>query len=101
MWSEEKAVHPLAYDSLPLRLRKEIFKSSGVSATSWRYQPVAGYDVWFVMNAREMAKLRRYYLHGEWGGAADLWNNVWKSWKSGFKPVAVGSRSSLNVSVVL
>ena len=58
MWSEEKAVHPLAYDSLPLRLRKEIFKSRGVSAASWRYQLVAAYDVWLVMNAWEMAKLR-------------------------------------------
>ena len=54
MWSEEKAVNPLAYDSLPLRLRKVIFKSNGFSATSWRYQPAAGYDVWFVMSAWEM-----------------------------------------------
>ena len=76
MWSEEKAVHPLAYDSLPLPLRKEI-KSSGVLATSWRYQPVAGYDVWFVMNAWEMAKLRRYYLLGEWDGGFDMWNDIW------------------------
>ena len=37
------------------------------------YHSVAGYDVWFVMNAWEMAKLRRYYLHGGWDGAADVW----------------------------
>ena len=40
------------------------------------------------MNAWEMAKLRRYYLHGGWDGAADMWDNVWESWKSGFKPIS-------------
>ena len=87
MWSEEKAVHPLEYDPLPLLLRKEMYKSCGVSATSWRYQPVAGYDVWFVMNAWEMAKLRRYYLHSDLEAGTDTREEIWRSWQSGFKPI--------------
>ena len=39
------------------------------------------------MNAWEMAKLRRYYLHGEWDDGVHMWNDIWESWQSGFKPI--------------
>ena len=39
------------------------------------------------MNAWEMAKLRRYYLHGGWDEAATLWQDIWDSWNTGLKPI--------------
>ena len=101
MWSEEKAVCTVSYDALPLLLRKELFKFNGTSAAFWMFQSVSGYDVWLIMNAREMGKLRRYYLHGGWDEAATLWRDIWDSWNTGWNHRQCLHRTSVLKKVTL
>ena len=34
-----------------------------------------------------MAKLGRYYLHSDLECEIDTWEEIWRSWQSGFKPI--------------
>ena len=87
IWSEETAARTVSYSSLSSLLRKELFEFSGTAAGSSMFQSASGYDVWFMLNVWEIAKLRRYYLHGGRDEAATLSENIWGSCNRGLKPV--------------